>query len=117
MDIQRAIHILEDCVDAAKGTEFAQVYQMAISALQEQAEREKRCQWRQEDEDSNNWECSACGLTFFFEDGDPFDNEMRFCPGCAKPIKSIKFREYDTENDKMVDRVVPADGKKPGRLK
>jgi rubredoxin len=90
---------------------------LAIAALQEQAEREKGCQWRQEDEDSNNWECSACGLTYFFEDGDPFDNEMRFCPGCAKPIKSIKFREYDTENDKMVDRVVPADGKKPGRLK
>lgn len=45
MDIQRAIHILQDCGDAAKGTEFEQVYQMGAVALQEQAKREKGCEY------------------------------------------------------------------------
>ena len=45
MDKQRAAHILQDCADAAKGTEFEQVYQMGAVALQEQAEREKGCEY------------------------------------------------------------------------
>lgn len=56
MDKRRAIHVLQDCGDAAKGTEFEQVYRMGAAALQEQAEREKGCEY-----------CQPCGWCTNFD--------------------------------------------------
>jgi hypothetical protein len=56
------------------------------------------CMWTQtDDEESNNWE-SACGDLFYFEDGTPEENGMKFCPYCGKPL-AWKLYEPDPEED------------------
>src|SRR5690606_10382061 len=35
------------------------------------------------DPDLNAWECQACRFWWEFEDGDPYDHDMRFCPRCG----------------------------------
>src|SRR5690606_10773996 len=38
--------------------------------------------------DLNAWECQAddCGLLWEFEDGNPYEDDMRFCPWCGRRI-------------------------------
>jgi hypothetical protein len=56
--------------------------------------------WTQtDDEESNNWE-SACGDIFYFEDGSPEENGMKFCPYCGKPL-AWKPHEPDPEEEEL----------------
>jgi len=40
------------------------------------------------DPDLNAWECQAedCRFWWEFEDGNPYDHDMRFCPRCGRRI-------------------------------
>ena len=38
------------------------------------------------DPDLNWWECQACRFWWEFEDGDPYEHDMRFCPRCGRRI-------------------------------
>jgi len=38
------------------------------------------------DPDLNAWECQACRFWWEFEDGDPYEHDMRFCPRCGRRI-------------------------------
>src|SRR6266487_3391119 len=56
------------------------------------------CEWKQaDDEESNNWE-SSCGDIFFFEDGTPEENGIKFCPFCSHRV-SQKLYESEPEDD------------------
>ena len=47
-----------------------------------------KCIWKQEDKfDDDRIYNTACGKTFFFGDGGPKENEMKFCCYCGKVIK------------------------------
>ena len=91
MDVQRAIHILQDCGDAAKGTEFEQVFRMGAAALQEQAEREKGCEY------CNSDALDGLVITHTFDrpklafrGGNlPTDDDEKpvFCPKCGRRLK------------------------------
>ena len=37
-------------------------------------------------EDENVYECSKCGKYWMLNYGDPYDNEMNFCPRCGTPM-------------------------------
>lgn len=43
------------------------------------------CEWKLDNEDANNWE-SACGHSFWFEEGDPKENKMKYCPFCGRQL-------------------------------
>ena len=36
--------------------------------------------------DFNWWECQACRFLWEFENGNPYDDDMRFCPRCGRRI-------------------------------
>jgi hypothetical protein len=56
------------------------------------------CTWTQpNDEDSNNWE-SSCGDMFFFDEGTPEENGIKFCPFCGHPITQ-KLYEPEPDED------------------
>ena len=86
MDIQEAIHVLQDCGDAAKGTEFEQVYRMGAVALREQAEREKGCEYcdpcTADEEWRKNWTIEGKNS---HDGGDVMS--VNFCPICGRPLK------------------------------
>ena len=100
MDIQRAIHILQDCGDAAKGTEFEQVYRMGAAALQEQAERKKGCEYCNNEKDFEIYlvgekvgiaymhKCSdGWGLFLQMDRGDTYYIDIANCPKCGRRLK------------------------------
>lgn len=43
------------------------------------------CEWEAEVEDSGVWE-GSCGAAWVLLNGGPAENEMKFCPGCGKPV-------------------------------
>ena len=56
------------------------------------------------DPDLNAWECQACRFWWEFEDGDPYEHDMRFCPRCGRRIvaevRDVEDGEAeDGEND------------------
>ena len=55
-------------------------------AAEDQRRGVAACDWRQDgDEDSDTWGTS-CGRYFSLTEGDPFDNEMRYCCFCGLPL-------------------------------
>jgi len=46
------------------------------------------CEWHLDDEDANNW-VSACGGSFWFEEGDPKENKMKYCPYCGRHLTQL----------------------------
>lgn len=51
------------------------------------------CNWYQDgDETSDAW-ATRCGQMFGLDDGDPFDNGMRYCCFCGKPLTVQRFLE------------------------
>lgn len=52
------------------------------------------CTWEQEGEDSERFN-SDCGMSFYFEDGEPEENEFKFCPKCGKPLTVVMFDEEE----------------------
>ncbi|PKN96964.1 MAG: hypothetical protein CVU42_17705 [Chloroflexi bacterium HGW-Chloroflexi-4] len=47
----------------------------------------KNCTFTLWDDYSNTYECSECGLLWNLTEGDPEDNEMKFCPKCGSKIE------------------------------
>lgn len=85
MDIQRAIR----WVKQHAATDHCEASDDILAALQEQAEREKGCEWRLVDDDgeiSTRYE-TDCGHSFFFEDGSTEENGFTTCPYCGKRLK------------------------------
>lgn len=55
------------------------------------------CDWTQDgDEESDTWG-TGCGELFCLNEGDPFDNNMKYCPYCGKPL-SVTPLIWDEEN-------------------
>ena len=51
------------------------------------------CNWYRDDEDSDTWE-SNCGVLVTLNDGTPYQNDMRYCYKCGKPMfKSVIARK------------------------
>ena len=44
------------------------------------------CEWHT---DGNGFWMSACGKEFWFEDGGPSDNGMKYCLACGKPCVEV----------------------------
>jgi DNA-directed RNA polymerase subunit RPC12/RpoP len=91
MDIQEAISEfkMENALLGVRNPMKVARNDLAISALQEQAEREKGCEWRLVDDDgeiSTRYE-TDCGHSFFFEDGSTEENGFTTCPYCGKRLK------------------------------
>jgi rRNA maturation endonuclease Nob1 len=42
------------------------------------------------------WE-GECGACWYFDEGTPKENDVRFCPKCGKPIVEVKYQEDDDE--------------------
>jgi len=50
------------------------------------------CNWSPEDWETEIWETS-CGESFYFIEGGPEDNGMKYCPFCGHPIEMIDTDE------------------------
>jgi hypothetical protein len=127
MEIEKAIKVFEaekncwehTCSDCGKGCgleksrkimSYSNARDFALAALREKLERDNGCIWKQEDIDGSTWHCSECGECWTLEADNPFDNDMKFCPGCGKPIHSITFREFDEGEDaEIIDKIVTRD--------
>lgn len=46
----------------------------------------EQCNWTQEDDDKNTWQCSKCDALWILNDGTPQENDMNFCPQCGGKI-------------------------------
>ena len=59
------------------------------------------CSWRAEC-DSDYWSAS-CGNSWVMIDGTPEESNVRFCPGCGRPCRSVPRNEHlfdeETEQD------------------
>jgi len=57
------------------------------------------CQYDQTDDDRGVWECSECGEEWVIETGNPFENNMQFCPKCGRLINSISWEENQWDDE------------------
>jgi hypothetical protein len=48
--------------------------------------RDAACVWKPHSDDSGGWELS-CGTSWWFPDGGPQENGVKFCPCCGKPAE------------------------------
>ena len=57
----------------------------------ESMDRKVKCEWESEDDDiySRDWS-TECNNMFEFTDGNPTDNDFKFCPFCGGEIIIIK---------------------------
>ena len=53
------------------------------------------CEWKQERGSSEVWETS-CGEAFYFVDGGPEDNGMKYCPYCGHPLEVTYWEEIES---------------------
>jgi len=91
-DRDRHIHTCDHCESAVcpQGAEFSYRAYRALAgafdllAREEIADSETR--FVLYDPDLNAWECQACRFWWEFEDGDPYEHDMRFCPRCGRRI-------------------------------
>ncbi len=72
------------------------------------------CKWTVDSDEYNgdSWD-GACGGKWCFTEGDPNDNEYRFCPNCGRPIKIIipaVEEETDGNHGAEHDPVTPSVG-------
>ncbi len=56
------------------------------------------CEWHLEEEDANSW-ASECGHSFWFEEGDPKENKMKFCPFCGRNLTQRAVDAAPIESD------------------
>jgi hypothetical protein len=86
MDIQEAIHVLQDCGDAAKGTEFEQVYRMGAVALREQAECGQGCKYCR-----GEYNISTVSVARHTSDDETvMPIETLYCPHCGRYLGGQK---------------------------
>lgn len=55
------------------------------------------CFYKKMDSEGNRWSCSDCGDEWEFNDGDPFDNDMNYCPNCGLKIEALVLWPIDGE--------------------
>jgi len=75
------------------------IYHMAVGHAElryrlgkyESSEQKETCEW--EEDDSRTWSCSQCSASWEFNNGDPDDNDMHYCPKCGRTI--IKVSGYE----------------------
>lgn len=53
------------------------------------------CIWADAGEEWGYWETS-CNNAFVLIDGTPYENKMRFCPYCGKPLEEAEAQEEST---------------------
>lgn len=58
-------------------------HSVALEALKHANDDDGPCTWR----DTGPYWATGCGNAFWFEEGGPEENDMRFCPYCGKPLK------------------------------
>lgn len=46
----------------------------------------KTCKWNLEDEYSNTWKSECNGIEWFFPEGSPLENDMKYCPFCSNKL-------------------------------
>src|SRR5690606_29027844 len=84
---------------------FAAMNRNTVLALLDEIERLRREQeeiadnvtrFALYDPDLNAWECQAddCRFWWEFEDGNPYDHDMRFCPRCGR--RTVRGRNKST---------------------
>ena len=44
--------------------------------------------WTVHDPDFNSYQCKNCGLAWMLNDGNPFENEMNYCPRCGAKMQT-----------------------------
>jgi hypothetical protein len=54
------------------------------------------CTWKLEDYEEGVWQ-TECGNAHVFEDGDPTDNQYKFCPYCGKALIEAPEEEEEEE--------------------
>ena len=59
------------------------------------------CEYHCDNVDDSPWECSKCGAAWSLESGNPFENGMKFCSECGRPIRSVRWNGwyYNSEDD------------------
>ena len=95
------ISVLEDLLFDKDGNAIVKYSRLAELAA---AEREG-CEYVQQDEDSDEWDCSKCGNAFVLISENPYVNDMFYCPKCGRPIKSINTLTFDWSNDEGECRI------------
>ena len=55
------------------------------------------CEWKEDEDDI--WQCSNCTMAWVFDDGDPKENNVNYCPQCGRKIANIIPYVEETEED------------------
>jgi len=61
------------------------------------AQKDGTCNWEYEEHEHYFW-IGECGITWYFEEGTPSENEVNFCPKCGK--KLVEFVTVPMQKDK-----------------
>lgn len=65
----------------------AKAYERIIGVIEAaptiEAEPVVHSAWTVHDPDFNSYQCKNCGLAWMLNDGNPFENEMNYCPKCG----------------------------------
>ena len=59
------------------------------AALKEQ--QAEACIYTKETYGDNYWTCNKCDAAWVLEAGDPYQNEMNFCPGCGRKVETLAY--------------------------
>lgn len=57
-------------------------------------------------DDTNTWQCSYCNEEWNLIDGNPFENNMNYCPKCGGKIDKVFETVYNSDIDDYETREV-----------
>ncbi len=52
------------------------------------------CTWAEDEDADGSW-FASCGGSWVFNDGNPDDNDMKFCCFCGLPLKAVAYMDVD----------------------
>ena len=55
----------------------------------------KICRYIQQSDDGSTWSCTKCCEWWYLEDGNPFENNMNYCPRCGRYIEALVKAEQE----------------------
>ena len=82
------------------GLEMVEILRMQLAEKERQEDDvNKVCRWTCENDGDDEYWHTACGRDFYFVEGAPKDNELKFCPYCGGKLLEEKEDDPDDDGD------------------